>query len=351
MKIIKYLFFILLIVLIAGAIYVATQDGEYYVEETTVINAPLPVVYKEVNNLENWESWGPWNNEAENIIIDYSETTRGEGASFTWRSEDLGDGSVTTTRAIPDNALDQAVIHNPTMAESRSRMYWEFEEVEEGTRVTLGMEGTQSFREKLAFAFRDNSLTDIMRPRLSNSLEELNRQVNLKMSVYSINVDGLTTHGGGFYMYTSTASKMSQIPVKMQDMVTEIRNYMELNNISAQGDPFVLYSDWDEQNNSAIYSAGIFTPSMVITPQESDILNAMMPVQRVVKTTLKGNYENLQEAWARAYAYIDDNDLQANETSEPFEVYRITAERDINPANWVTEIYIPVIDSSSANQQ
>lgn len=351
MKIIKYLFFLLLIAIIAGAIYIATQDGDYYLEETTVINAPLPVVYNEVNNLSNWENWGPWRSEAEEFIVNYEENTRGEGAGFTWRSDDVGDGNLTTTRAIPNNSIEHIVVHNPTYAETRSRMYWEFEEVEEGTRVTLGMEGSQGFREKLASAFRDNSIADIMRPRFNNGLERLNRQIQEKMSVYSINIDGLTTHGGGFYMYTSTASKMSQIPVEMQNMITEIRNYMELNNINAQGDPFVLYNDWNETNNSAIYSAGILTPSMVITPQDSNILNAMMPAQRVVKTTLKGDYENLPEAWEQAYSYIENNNLQPDEDSEPFEVYRTTAETTLNPADWVTEIYIPVIDPKNSNLQ
>lgn len=348
MKILKYLFFLLLIVIIAGAIYVATQKGEYHVEETIIINAPLPVVYNEVNNLSNWEDWGPWRKEANDIIIDdVTEDTRGEGAGFAWKSEELGDGNITTTRAIPFNAIDQVVEHRPTFADSESRMYWEFEEVEDGTRVTVGMEGNQTFREKLGFVFNENSLTQTMRPRLNRSLERLQNTVVQKMSVYSINVDGITTHGGGFYMYSSTASKISQIPAKMKNMVTEVRNYMETNNIPATGDPFVLYNNWNDQNNSAIYSAGIFTPNMVITAQESDILNGMMPVQRVVKTTLKGDYSNLEEAWDMVYAYMDKNDLQADEEKQPFEVYRTTEETTPNPANWVTEIYIPLRENRS----
>jgi effector-binding domain-containing protein len=348
MKILKYLFFILLIVIIAGAIYVATQKGEYHVEETLIINAPLPVVYNEVNNLANWENWGPWRKEANDVIIeDVTEDTRGEGAGYSWKSEEVGDGSITTTRVIPNNSIDQVVEHQPTFADSESRMYWKFEEVEEGTKVTVGMEGNQSFREKLGFVFSDNSISQTMRPRLNRSLERLHNTVVDKMSVYSINIDGITTHGGGFYMYSSTASKISQIPEKMKNMITEIRNYMESNNIAAVGDPFVLYNNWNDQNNSAIYSAGIFTPSLVITPGDSDILNGMMPVQRVVKTTLKGDYSNLEEAWDRAYAYLDENDLQVDEDKQSFEVYRTTNEDTPNPANWVTEIYIPLLETRS----
>jgi effector-binding domain-containing protein len=73
----------------------------------------------------------------------------------------------------------------------------------------------------------------------------------------------------------------------------------------------------------------------------------MMPVQRVIKTTLKGDYTNLEEAWDRAYAYLDENNLQADEDKQSFEVYRTTNETTLNPANWVTEIYIPLKDTRS----
>lgn len=344
MKILKYLFFLLLIVIIAGSIYIATKEGDYHIEETTIIEAPVSVVFNEINDYKNWENWASWITNEENTITNYPESSRGEGAEFNWRGEEMGEGKIRTTKTIPDSGIEQVAIYNPSFAETESEIYWNFEEVEEGTRVTWGVRGNQSFREKLAFAFRDNSFQEFLRPKISESLQNLSEEISDKMSVYSINVAGETRHGGGFYMYTTTASKISQIPERMEQMFTMVLNYMENNNISKQGDPFILYNDWDEQNNTAIYSAAYFTPSLVITPEDSNVLNGMMPVQRVVKTTLTGDYKNLPEAWDRAHQYIEENDLQVDEGSKPFEVYR-TYEEDVpNPANWVTEIYIPVKD-------
>lgn len=351
MKILKYLFFLILIAIIAGAIYIATKSGNYQVEESTIVNAPVGVVFNEVNNLYNWETWGPWRKGKNDVIINYRDVTRGEGAGFSWNSEDQGNGEITTTKVIPDENIEQEITFQPTFAESNGNIYWRFEEVEEGTKLTLGMRGKQSFKEKLAFAFKDESISQIIKPKFTSSLEDLNKEVVDKMSVYSINVDGVTIHGGGFYMYTTTSTKINQIPTRMQKMVTEVRNYMENNNIPQQGSPFVLYNDYNEQNNSAIYSTGIFTSGLVITPADSDILNGMMPVQKVVKTTLKGNTENLAEAWERTYQYISDNNLQADEEAQPFEVYKTDLQETVNPANLITEIYIPIIDTEAVNNQ
>lgn len=344
MKIIKYLFFLILIALIAGSIYIATKDGNYQIEESTMIAAPLPVVFNEVNNFKNWEEWGPWMDDSDDLILTYSDTPSGEGASYSWKSEKMGDGSIITTKAIPDSTIDQELTFVSKYGETNSDVYWKFEEAEEGTKVTWGIQGNQTFMEKLAFAFMDSSYTQMMRPMMVEGLEKLKSVTLDKMQTYSISVDGVTQFGGGFYMYTTTASKISQIQLKMRDMFTQVSRYMENNNISIQGDPFVIYNQWDEQNNNAIYSAGRFTPSLVITPAESPVLNGMMPVQKVVKTTLKGDYKNLKEAWDKAYAYLEENNLQTTPDSHPFEIYKTNPEVTLNPANWITEIYIPVSD-------
>ncbi|TVZ25639.1 effector-binding domain-containing protein [Gillisia sp. Hel_I_86] len=344
MKILKYLFFLLLIVIIAGAIYVATKDGNYQVEETAVIHAPVPVVFNEVNNFKNWDQWGPWMDDSDDIIINYSEKTIGENASYSWKSEEMGDGSIRNTKVIPDLAIEQQLIFKSPYGESQSDVYWDFVEVEEGTKVTWGIQGKQSFMDKLAFTFMDKSFPEMIRPMYQEGLEKLNSVVLEKMSSYSVNVDGITTHGGGFYMYSTTATKISQIPSKMQKMLADVSLYMEQNNIPSMGNPFVLYNNWDEQNNSAIYSTGYFTPSLIITPTESTVLNGMMPVQKVVKTTLKGDYKNLKEAWDAAYKYTQENNLPVNPNSPAFEVYSIGPDKSPNPANWVTEIYIPLLE-------
>lgn len=345
MKILKYLFFLLLIIIIAGAIYVATKDGKYQVEETAIIHAPVPVVFNEVNDFKNWEKWGPWMDDSDDMIINYPEITKGEKAAYSWKSEKLGDGSIKNIKVIPNAAIDQKLQITSKYGESKSDVYWNFEEDEEGTRVTWGMIGEQTFMEKLAFTFMDESFSEMTRPMFKEGLDNLDKVIQEKIAAYSINVDGVTTHGGGFYMYTTTASKISQIQTKMHKMIEDVSLYMEQNNITAMGNPFVLYNKWDEQNNSAIYSTGIFTPSLIITPAESSILNGMLPIQKVIKTTLKGDYKNLKEAWDAAYSYAHKNNLPVNLESPAFEVYVVRPEKALNPADLVTEIYIPLAET------
>ena len=314
MKILKYLFFLLLIVIIAGSIYIATKDGDYQVEETRVITAPVEMVFQEVNEFKNWENWEPWSAEADDMIIEYGAKTSGDSASYSWKSENAGDGEIKTISAKPYSEIEQEIIFKTPFGESISDVYWEFNEIENGTQVTWGMKGKQSFMEKLAFTFQDKSITEMMRPKFQTGLNNMESVVLNKMDKYTINVDGVIQHGGGYYMYTTTASKISQVDEKMASMFSEVSTYMDENGIEKSGNPFVLYNEWNENSGN----------------------------EKVLKTTLKGDYKNLKEAWDNAYNYIEANDLEMAEDTKNFEVHLTSPENVANPAKWITHLYIPV---------
>lgn len=349
MKIFKYLLFLLLIFIIGASIYIATKDGDFQIEQEQMMAAPQQVVFNEVNNLTTWEKWEPWSQESDDMIINYGEKTSGEGASYSWNSEEMGEGNITTTSVKPYTSIDQKITFITPFGESESQVYWQFEKQGDSTLVTWGMKGEQSFMEKAAFAFQDESLSDMMLPMFKKGLDNLQENISEKMETYSVNVQGLTQHGGGYYMYITTASKIPQVSERMGDMISQVSTFMDENSIEKQGAPLVLYNQWNEEQGTAIYSAGYFTPSEVVTPTDSKVLNGYLPKQRALKTTLKGDYKNLKEAWDSAYIYLDRNGLQADNNSQPFEVYVNGPDDSANPADWVTHIYIPVADKKTSN--
>ncbi len=345
MKIFKYLFFLLLLVIIAGSIYIATKDGEFQLEETKTIAAPQEVVYAEVNNYENWENWEPWSRQSENMVKEYREKTRGEDAGYSWKSDDMGDGEIHTLEARPFSFLGQEITFHTPFGSSTSDIYWEFEEQEgDSTQVTWGMKGKQSFMEKLAFVFQSESLDEMMRPMFQEGLNNIETSVKNKMEKYSISVDGVIQHGGGYYMYSSTATKISRMQDRVEKMFADVENYMNDNNIEISGNPVMIFDDWKEDEGSIIFSGGYFTPSQVVTPDDSSVLNGNLPNQRVLRVTLKGDYKNLTEARNRAYDYIEENGLEVNAAEKAFGVYKTRKSDSANPADWVTQLHIPLED-------
>ncbi|MGB7842917.1 MAG: GyrI-like domain-containing protein [Salinimicrobium sp.] len=341
MKIIKYLLFLILIVFIAGSIYVATKDGDFSAESSRLVNAPAPMLYKELADFSNWKSWDSWSG-LEETTIDLSDKTSGEGAEMIWTSDEIRDGKITSLEGIPYKQLQQRLVMNTMIGEAEANILWTLKPEGDQTRVTWRMEGSEDFKEKLAFTLQENDLVEVMEPIFNNSIQDLETNVIRKMEEYSVNVDGITEHGGGYYMYTTTAARLGEVNSRAANMIEQVRLYMIDNNISISGKPFVIYNRRDDRNGTSIFSAAVPTPSQVITPDGSPVLNGYLPLQKVVKSTLKGNHKNASEAWEKTYRYIEKNGLQVDPQGQPFEIYITDPAEEDNPALWITEIYIPV---------
>lgn len=341
MKIVKYLLFLFLIVFIAGSIYVATKDGDYATESSRLIDAPAPLLYRELVDLENWKSWDSWSRQ-KNMNMEVSSETVGEGAELVWQSDEIRDGMIVTTEAIPHKQIEQKIVMQTMVDQAEGKILWTLDSEGDQTRVTWSLEGSQDFKDKLAFTLQENDMVDVLKPIFEKSLENLENNVLRKMAEYSINVDGVTEHGGGYYMYTTTAARMGEVNTKAAEMIEQVKIYMEKNNISISGKPFVIYNQRDERNATTIFSAAVPTPSQVVTPEGSTIVNGYLEPQKAVKTTLRGNHTNASEAWERTYRYIEENGLIVDPTGQPFEIFITDPAQVENPALWITEIYIPV---------
>jgi effector-binding domain-containing protein len=349
MKILKYLLFLILIVIIGGAIYFGTKDGSFDVSETKIMNAPPALVYDNVKDYKNWASWGPWMKLDPNVKMNYAEKTEGEGASYSWSSDhmEVGKGSMETVKVIPLKEIDQKISFNTPIGDSQSDVYWRFEETETPgqTKVTWGMKGEQSFMEKVFMSFQEEDMESGMSTMFQTGLTNLETVVLEEMKKYSINIDGITTFSGGYYMYNTTASKLSEIGRKMGAMLGQISGYMQENKLQASGMPFTIYNEVDAQNGTVIFSACIPVKEKIITPAGSPVLCGFMNPITSLKTTLKGNYDHLGEAYEKANEYIATNNLVKHPKEKMFEVYSTDPGEEPNPANWITEIYMPIVAS------
>jgi effector-binding domain-containing protein/uncharacterized protein YndB with AHSA1/START domain len=347
MKLLKYLFFLILIVVIGGAIYFGTQDGSYAVAESKLMNTPASLIFTNVNDFKNWQTWGPWMAKDPDIKITYAEKTSGEGGSYSWTSNDMevGDGSMTTIKVVPNKKIEQTITFNTQIGESKSDVSWNFESTENPaeTKVTWAMKGEQSLLEKVFMAFSDDDLEAGISEMFQQGLASLDTVVTKEMKIYSINSDGISEYGGGYYMYNTTAAKTEEVGLKMRPLMGQVMSFMQQQNIQMAGAPFTIYNIVNELENSVIFSAAIPVKEKINTPAGSPVLNSYMPPVTAVKLTLKGNYKNLPETYMQGQQYLIENGYKPHPSAKMFEVYLTNPEEVPNPAAWITEVYIPII--------
>jgi predicted transcriptional regulator YdeE len=343
MKILKYLLFLILIIIIGSAIYFGTKDGTYDIQDSLVIQAPPEVVFNKVNDYRSWENWGPWKKEDSTITFTYAEKTSGEGASYSWDGN--MSGSMTTVKVIPSKEIEQDLTLNTPAGKRNPKVYWNFEEAEGGTKVTWSMKGEHTLIDKAYYSLSGMDFDAEMHKMNKLGLEGIAKEVAEDMKQYNINVDGVSQYGGGYYMYTTSVSKIREIGESMTPMMNKVIGFITKNNLNMAGMPFTIYNEIDEANGTVIFSTCVPVKEKVVTPEGSSVVCGFMEPTSAVKTTLKGNYKNLYEAYAKAKQYIKMNALQVDPNGKMFEVYLTNPEETPNPAEWLTEVYIPIIST------
>ncbi|MTI40729.1 SRPBCC family protein [Fulvivirga lutimaris] len=95
MKILKFIGFGLVAILVLAAIYASFQPKEGQTERTIVIERNPEVIYPEVSTMKRFNEWSPWFTIDPETKYTYEGPESGVGAKMSWESDhpDVGAGS------------------------------------------------------------------------------------------------------------------------------------------------------------------------------------------------------------------------------------------------------------------
>ena len=339
MKFFKFLLVLVTLIVIASLIWMSTIDGKYDTSRSRVINAPADVIFNHVNDFKEWPKWDPWSEAFGDMKIEYTGSDKGVGAKYSWTGEESGEGNMEIITVIPHTSIDQ-VINFKTPFESSSDIYWRFEKVDGGTKVTWGMKGEMDFFTRPMAA----SMDEMMEKDLLRGLAKLDSISVISANARSFRIEGIITNNE--IKYVGIESK----DVEQNDMgdimglnFPKLVKWMKFNRIDFAGAPFTIYKKWDEKSGKATFISCIPIISKVEKIKDKSITQGVVEAQKCTKTVYKGDYSGSEEAWMTTFAFIEDKGLKY-ENGNPFEIYVTGPNEEPNPENWITEIYIPVED-------
>ena len=330
---------IITLIVIASLIWLSTLDGKYDTYRTIVIKAPAEVVFNYVNDFKEWPKWDPWSEAFGDMKIEYSGNDKGVGAKYNWSGEESGEGNMEIVGSNSYTSIDQ-IINFVTPFESSSDIYWKFEEVEGGTKVTWGMKGEMEFFMRAIASTMDAS----MEKDLLRGLSKLDSISVLAAHKSSFTIHGIITSEEIFYVGIEAKDveqkDMSEI---MGTNFPQLVKWMSGNGIQMSGAPFTLYKEWDENTGKASFISCIPIKSRLRKIKDKSVIQGIVKSQKCAKTIYKGDYSGSENAWMSTFAFIEEKGLK-HENGNPFEIYITDPSTEPDPGNWITEIYIPVED-------
>ncbi len=336
MRILKYLFLLLVLSLVALTIFVATQKGNFTVTKSKIINSPKSAVFNYVNEYKNWKDFSSWSVEDPTMKMIFSKKTSGNGGGYSWEGKD-NNGDIQTVLVKENESISQKMNFNGALSD----VVWSFKDTIGGTKVTWSSRGKMGFSQKIYSAL-NGGFEKFMGGLYEHSLVNLDKKLDYEINTYAVNVDGEVKKLGDYYLKQSFTSTFANVTKNARIIFTKIIGFCKQNNIALSGKPFVIYHTYDTTSEQTKISICVPIKNPIYTSSGSDIETGKLEPFEAVKTTLIGDYSHLMKALDKTQEYINTNHLIKNTTFSRLEIYSISRTEINNPSKWKTEIYFPV---------
>lgn len=136
---------------VAGGVlaYAATRPDSFRIERSAAIKAPPEKIFAEINDLQRWRAWSPWENVDPALKRSYSGPANGLGAIYAWEgNKNVGSGRMEITESVP-GARITIKLDFISPFEAHNTAQFTLARQGESTAVTWAMYGPSPFLSKL----------------------------------------------------------------------------------------------------------------------------------------------------------------------------------------------------------
>ncbi|MEN2398651.1 SRPBCC family protein [Flavobacterium sp. MC2016-06] len=336
MKILKYLFLLLLLSLVSLTVFVATQKGIFSVERSKVINSPRATVYNYINDFRNYEDFESWALEDPSLKMTYPNKTIGNGASFYWENGEVT-GNAITLKTKDGESIEQKIKYDGTLAD----VNWTLKDTLAGkTKVTWKAKGTMSFLFKIYTALHGGS-DKVIGTIYEKSLANIDKNLDYETKTYAIKVNGVVNKTETPYIKQTFTSEIGKVNKNARVVIPKLIHFSETNGLSTNGKPFIIYHTYDTTTGLAKISICLPINKDISISSGSDILSGKLNGFEAVKTTLNGDYSHTAEAIAKTTAYINKEKIMPDLSWSHLEILTLSKLDVKSSSKLMTEIYFP----------
>ena len=340
MKALRIILIVLVVIIGGYFIWMSTLPSEYHVERSTVVDASPEVVYDYVSDFKTWPEWGVWFEKDPSMTTSFGEQTKGAGATYSWTSEESGNGHQSITEAVENQSMKTEITFEGM---GTSHGNWNFEATEGGkTKVTWGFDGEFP----LYMRWMASSMEQYIGPDFEKGLANMKEKVE-SMPKPNTNISVTEVQAMPYYGITDEISWEEMGSEFFGERYGIIGQYLgeDMENMTMM--PFAIYHMWDEENKRAKVEVAIAATSE--KPGNDRIVKGNTYGGMVVKGVHMGPYDKTGDMHYAIDDYVQANSYEI--IGSPWEVYVTDPGEEPDTAKWVTEIYYPIMPAGTANAE
>jgi hypothetical protein len=189
MKILKIILACIGIIIVLFLIVSLFMPKTFDVQRSITIKAPAEKVFAEVNDFSNMDHWSPWKDYDPNAKATVEGMTDEPGYKYSWSSENKNVGNGSLTRITTDQ--NKSITNELYFADfkMKSTNYWNFENTDEGIKVTWGDKGELPF----LFRFIGPMMEKGMTPDFEKGLNRMKEYCEAKSQVETLIKEPVST--------------------------------------------------------------------------------------------------------------------------------------------------------------
>ncbi len=327
---------------IAGAVFAACNPTPYEVKREIIIDAPVDVVYAELNNFKNFVVWSPWEDMDPNMTNTFEGPDSGVGAKYSWTGNDsVGSGSMEITESVPNQKVVSKLVFTDPW-ESESVNTWILEETPEGTRAIWTVIGELPW---VAFGMGQDDMDEMMGPTFEDGLGRLKTIAEEKIPESEYTAEEREVSAQPYFHITNEVAWADMNSEFFGSRYGKIMKHLGADTTKITAPPFAIYHVWDEENKKAKVSVALASSST--KPAKGEIKKDNTYAGKVVMVSFYGSYDKTEDAHNFVVGEIDKKGYDI--AGSPWEVYVTDPMQEPDTMKWLTEIYYPVAPKAAIN--
>ncbi|SFJ36075.1 SRPBCC family protein [Myroides guanonis] len=327
MKILKYFALLFLLTLVSLVVFILTQDGKFNVSKTFIVEAPKENVFNYIQNTKNWSEWTESRKLNDSIIeiqlngFPYSE--------------------IQNNKSYQNDSLTQTLLtKNPV------KLKWTFKSEGNKTEINFQIEGIIDFQSKIK-RFWDGSPTQTVTRSIEKDLSRLSTVIKHQYTFTELETLGPTEFNKIIYIYLNQSSTINTLEKDIQKQYPKLKSFVTDYKIAADLKPILLFNSLTTKDTIKYRLALPINKNIYLNPDDFVLLDSIT-TPLTFKTISNGHYTHLSKALKETEDSFAKSKIQ--EDKQHMKLLRLTNSilDSSNPAEWKTEIYIPIITPTTS---
>lgn len=307
MKILKYLLYLVGVLLLIAVMLGIFGPKSYDVHRTAIVAGTPEQVWPYVSNLKNMALWSPWAEKDTAMVVEYTGTDGEVGSTSSWTgNKEVGKGSQTISKLEP-NTLAESTLHFMEPMSGEATAYVMLKDTTGGTFVTWGLKGENGFVGRIFGSLMN--MDKMMAPDFERGLSKL---TDLVASAPKAAASGIkiTTgeYPGGKYLGIRGSATFDKISDFFAKNFPALFPALEKAGGKPAGMPTGLYYVWDMEKSTTALAAAVACTGDFKAPAGMEVIN--LPAAKSLTIDYMGGYNGVGKAHDAMDAYIKENKLE-----------------------------------------